>query len=623
MRRRIQLGVFGAVLGWLLWGCAPTEQPLPTLAARVEPVPLAELRFWEAQTARLTPTLPRAEWQFTAQANDVITLRAVENGASTRLTLFDFLGNVLAEGDSIETPLATAGVYRVQVEMVGDGISEVTVGLGYADRPNPLLPTPIEVMVGVPTPTPDFGDRGRFIQAILPLIPANHVLTADTPRHIYTFNGVANQFISLELTRMTGTLDPFLTLYDVRGNRLAVDDNSAGNTNARLANVRLPETGVYQVQVWGGDYYGDYSLLLREGFYAYPPDALFLPTATPELAYATPTLGALPENTRLQDHAPIVGEIGVVGGFARYAFYADSGETFTLSVLPLGDSRLRPLLEIYTPEGLLLVTSRASTANFGGGAVVRGIQVNESGAYVVLVMGEDKTAGGFSLAFGKGNTTRSQFMGETSSNVRSTGTIARDTDRHEWVIRLNAGDVINVAVTATPFLPSVTLVTLEGLLVSTGETVGESNATLIRAVQAPVGGRYLLRIASANGAIGDYTLLWRYVNLAQTATPQPKLQTALSVSDWVAMTDYNFYPFYGDAGQKIEIAVTAQNGSPLDAVLAVFAPDGTLIAEADDSAGTLNPFVTLTLPQQGTYLLRVNGYLSGGAFDITVKTWLP
>jgi hypothetical protein len=82
---------------------------------------------------------------------------------------------------------------------------------------------------------------------------------------------------------------------------------------------------------------------------------------------------------------------------------------------------------------------------------------------------------------------------------------------------------------------------------------------------------------------------------------------------------YRFYPFQGAAGERIRLRVTAQPGSALDSVAAVLGPEGQVLAEDDDSGGNLNPYLEVTLPADGTYTVRINGYLSSGDFVLTIE----
>ncbi|MBS1368968.1 MAG: hypothetical protein HPZ91_03330 [Lentisphaeria bacterium] len=82
------------------------------------------------------------------------------------------------------------------------------------------------------------------------------------------------------------------------------------------------------------------------------------------------------------------------------------------------------------------------------------------------------------------------------------------------------------------------------------------------------------------------------------------------------------FRFYAKAGSRIVIDVAARRfGSPLDGVLRVTRPDGTVLAEADDSPSELNigeclqqvdPYLSLQIPADGTYTVELRD-LTGAA----------
>ena len=90
----------------------------------------------------------------------------------------------------------------------------------------------------------------------------------------------------------------------------------------------------------------------------------------------------------------------------------------------------------------------------------------------------------------------------------------------------------------------------------------------------------------------------------------------MAVDGLVIEGEYQFFAFQGQAGERVQIEVVGDTG--FDPVLAVLDPNGEIILEADDNTNSLNPSVMMTLPENGTYQIRVNGYLSSGIFRATV-----
>jgi hypothetical protein len=63
---------------------------------------------------------------------------------------------------------------------------------------------------------------------------------------IWTFQGSAGQSVTIDV--MSDDFDAYAQLLDAAGNRLAEDDDSGGNLNARMI-FTLPATGQYQIVV--------------------------------------------------------------------------------------------------------------------------------------------------------------------------------------------------------------------------------------------------------------------------------------------------------------------------------------------------------------------------------------
>jgi len=611
-----------------------TDEPLPTLAELPSPTPTlimpssatGRLAFW--QTAQGTLTAPNQVdiWEFTGEADAAIRIGAVGEvpDISFSIELQDVNGITLAQAENnLRYTLATEGDYRILVHLLDADFAEYEIGLAYTDRPNPNIAqaTPLPEVVGVPTPTPDFGRLGTFISSIAYGETYDNIFTENRPQHIYTFIGSEGDLINAQLERISGNVDPVLILYDGEGNPLAMDDNSGGGRTALLRNVRLLADGDYSLRVTGAGNFGDYVLRFDEGEVEVTPEPMILEEATPVPPFSTPPIRELRDDIRLADHVAIRGSLRRESEFRQYSFYAEAGEIVTLAAVPSDGSEVRPILEIYNPEGELVTTASTSASRFGGAWVAPFIAETE-GAHLVFLTSENDTTGDYLLSYGSGTSWRDLYQQETQATDRIEGAISQVGNRDVWIMRLSGGDVISVAASPTVnsgLDPVIEVATQDGISLATDDNGGGSRSALIESVAIPTDGYYLIRLHDATGLqTGSYNIVWRYVNRAPTATPEPDFVTIMSMDDVVADNDYNFYVFQGQAGQRVRIRVEGKLGSGFDPVAALLAPDSTILAIGDDDLGTLNPNFTVTLPEDGTYTLRINGYLSGGAFDVYV-----
>ena len=554
---------------------AGAEEPLPTLAQIVTPTlfviegePIRLLDFWEVETSVLAPSSNSSDvWQFVAKGGDKITIRTVSPLVDTALTLFDPAGTELLRDTAIETTLSMDGVYTVRVDLTNSASGGYDIGLGYADQVNPAsyTPTPIRQVVGVPTPTPPYSEFGRYISELVIGEERGGVLNEDEPAHIYTLDVTVGQIFNIELGRVDGTLDPFLTLFDPDGNPMAMDDNSGNGRNAMIRNFRVPSDGLYILQVTGSGFFGTYSLAMNTGAVALP--TLNAPDRTPtqEFVFATPTLSPAIRGNRLQDHVPVIGNLERSGDFAQFSIYAVAGETITVGVGPWGNPGLRAQLDLYDVDGILMastnVTDSADTAN----AILTGIVAPETGAYLVFVSAEDDgQAGGYLLSYGTGTTRQDVYRGEPMNNALQTSDLVWRGLRDVWQVKLNAGDVITVAASPSDTSLVDTLVEIvdsQGTVLSFDDNGGGDTTALINAYEILQDGTYFLRVRDATGFnTGAYTLVWRYINLAPTVTPLPVVSTLLTIDDFVPQGSYNFYVFQGQAGQRVRGARGGEAG---------------------------------------------------------------
>ncbi|MDZ4771240.1 MAG: matrixin family metalloprotease [Chloroflexota bacterium] len=137
-------------------------------------------------------------------------------------------------------------------------------------------------VLGAPTSVPGAGGEGDTIIS---------AITDEQYVEFWDFEAAAGEYVTISMTALDGGLDPLLIILDANDNVLAYDDDSAGDLNAVVLNIRFPESGTYTVaatrfeQVQGYSE-GRYELAMEMGF----TDA---PTPSGGASVPVPTGGAV------------------------------------------------------------------------------------------------------------------------------------------------------------------------------------------------------------------------------------------------------------------------------------------------------------------------------------------
>ena len=84
--------------------------------------------------------------------------------------------------------------------------------------------------------------------------------------------------------------------------------------------------------------------------------------------------------------------------------------------------------------------------------------------------------------------------------------------------------------------------------------------------------------------------------------------------------DIDWFAFNGKKGQRIHVRVHARSiRSPLDSVLNLYGPNGKKIQSNDDSSGSADSRVTVTLSADGKHFIRVTDHLGKGGADYVYR----
>ncbi len=616
---------FFVILILLLSGC---EAITPNNTVSVAALPNRLITFWETVTGTLTTAETIQPFQFVAQAGDAI--RASVVGSTTfQLTLKGQDGSLLAQGTNmLETTLASGGIYTITVQGSAGGDFEFT--LSYTDRANPadVTATPSPTAVVTPSATPPYYARlGTFIDTLAGGQSREGTFNTPEVQHVYTFNGRAGQYIGVQVERVSGTVDPVIHLFAPDGGEFTSDDNSGENRAALLRNILLPDDGLYSLQVWGRGFAGDYRIALTSSSSPQLVTPVFAPTATPTAVVEEillPTIAAAVSGELLVNHVPVRGAVERRGDFDRYPIAVTQGQLITIGVRP--DGNFVAKLELFDPDGLLIAQAAPADSVAGGDALIPALLAGQTGIYVAFVTGDASSVGGYTISYGVGNAHLETRRGAVVADQLYSGSIARRGLSESWSLDLNRNDVISVAaaVTSGAIDPVLEVIAPDGSLVAMDDNSGGNRDAQIISARAPVAGRYHISVSSANATgEGTYTLVWRIISRPPTPAPLPGTLLLLSYDDNVSANAYQYYSFYGQAGAVVEVLVKAPPGSSLDAVAALIAPEGNVLAEGDDEDTNINPRFTAVLPVDGTYRVRVNGYLTSGAFTLTVNALYP
>lgn len=207
----------------------------------------------------VSETAPRQTWSYAGRAGERITISAIDParidpfavGLDVALRVFDPQGVAIAFNDD-QAGADLFGVYDAQARAVllpAEGVYTIAVewvaGSG-------------SYLIGAR------GDQRALVDAG-GVIHAGGRLMEAAPVERWTFDGAADDVITVTMVALTGDLDPSLELLAPDGARLAYNDDTADpvlGVNAQINRARLPVSGTYVVEASRYDGSGRYELVI-------------------------------------------------------------------------------------------------------------------------------------------------------------------------------------------------------------------------------------------------------------------------------------------------------------------------------------------------------------------------
>ena len=453
--------------------------------------------------------------------------------------------------------------------------------------------------------------------------PVSGTIGRDSYRHIYTFAGQEGELISINMSRLSGDLDPLLLLTDSGGAILAISDDDGDRTDALIEFERLPATGRYFIIAtrFGqehGTTTGDFSLLVEHIGSG--------PAADSTLAYGDQVLG------RITAQAPL----------AFYFLRAQRGDVITIS-MQRTSGNLDPYLDLATPDGIVLLSDDDGMAAEGTlDAAITNYTIPRSDIYLIVAtrFGHEAgtTEGTFVLSVTQ---TPAEMLGLEPDNARLidygatlTGTISDEVPVRYFRFEAERGDVIAVTMQRQDGALDPFVRVLDASLTPLAEddNSGDDRGARIAALTLPQRGTYYIA-ASRSGeqtgrSEGAFTL--RLSGRPGLTSGQAlEIIYGATVSGLISdQTPEEEYVFVGQAGDVVRITMERVDGD-LDSLVTLYDSERKQIAFDDDGGGEQNAQLDrFELPADGMYLLiasrfdRAKGTTSG-SYLLTLELVRP
>jgi hypothetical protein len=430
--------------------------------------------------------------------------------------------------DAIEGTLQELQVFVAGFVVNADGTSELT---GLSGIVTDDLPAPAATLSADATPI----TVGESV---------NGQITNADPYEAYTFEGNANDLVTIDMTAITGNnLDTFLFLLDPRGNVLNSNDDAAdGNTNAQINGALLPDTGSYTIVATRyakriGGTQGNYTLTITSQATELPQAFIDLPRGPLEVRLLWQNSNDLqllvrdPAGASIFDDTPQVPSGGRLVAGGNVNCVRAEGTPFSYIYWP---PETPPRPGVYEVEIWFQSQCNDTTQpNLNLYVSYNGTEVISDRAQMVLneryLTSFTLTADGQIIPSDGGVITGVDSLNYTEDIENAlpieaatplNGTISQDNKFDLYVFTGEAGDSYNIAMTKTSGTldPSLYLIGPAGDQIAANDDAepGENTNSLISNLTLPADGQYIIIAthfgAQFGGTTGTYSLTLTQLN---------------------------------------------------------------------------------------------------------------
>lgn len=549
-------------------------------------------------------------------------------------------------GYRLEVVLRETGVNVFTADLVSDSngqaaislLTEPTDAVGIYDLT--LFEGDIPVRTGTITITAPFEPPSGTILSYGDAVEG--ALAVGQTESIYLFDGAEGDIVTIVLR--SSEFDAFLWLYGPDGAQLRYNDNGLPPTSdAALTTYTLPATGRYTIVATSRE--------AAEGSGSAGRGSFTL----------TLTAARVAQEGAIAPGETITGELGLLAQRANYTFNGRAGDVITVD---LRSEAFDSYLRLFTSDGEQL----AQDDDGGGGlnARISRFVLPSDGEYVIVVdgfrgfTGERRLQGVYTVSLeieGQGPVIAQATpqpstptpvpaiagaVGEIDYGETTVGELTEQAQTGAFRFNGTAGDRVTIALNSDAFDPKLRLVGPDGTVLAEDDDSGPDLNALISEFTLPRDGEYVIEIDGFRGASGDRVLLGEFslsltaggtVATAPTQTPEstpvPQAGGAIIAGqtltgEFTESVQSAVYEFTGRAGDTVTIDLRSDEIDPL---VRLIGPDGTVVAEDDDSGGGVQARISeFTLPADGTYTIEVDAFrgidshrLIFGAFELSLS----
>lgn len=361
------------------------------------------------------------------------------------------------------------------------------------------------------------------------------------------------------------------------------------------------------------------------------------------------------------------------GDIHQFTFFGTTDMVVTLSFSRMDEeATFDPYLRLQAPDGTIIAEDDDIVPTTLD-SVINSVILAADGTYTVYAgSATGFGVGSYLIGIGIGVTVADVERGTLAPDFTQTATLEFYGARDRWLIGLQAGDVVTIYLkrvdNTTTFDPMVELVAPGGESLAFDDDSGGDNNALITDLTVTETGLYSIHVAGfGNNELGTYELRWSRETatpaIPSTPSPSPSATTRLLPSSTPTPTTSNVSQLPSPQATPILVSPTAtilataaavlppagsERGSvseggvferqidipagdsllvfvegywSFDAILELVDPSGVVIEMVDDvgfnTTFDRNPRLTVIIPVEGRYVLRVYGYEgSAGEFSL-------